>query len=113
MASITQPSSASWDYAPAPESFRPEIAAEHGLFIGGAFVKPKSGKFMKVINPATEETLTKVAEAGKADVAAAVEAATKAQRKWAKLPGKERAKYRSASRVVCRSAPASSRCSRR
>ena len=93
MASITQPPSASWDYAPAPESFRPEIAAEHGLFIGGAFVKPKSGKFMKVINPATEETLTKVAEAGKADVAAAVEAAMKAQRKWAKLPGKERAKY--------------------
>ena len=93
MASITQPPSASWDYAPAPESFRPEIAAEHGLFIGGAFVKPKSGKFMKVINPATEETLTKVAEAGKADVAAAVEAATKAQRKWARLPSKERAKY--------------------
>ena len=93
MASITQPPSTSWDYAPAPESFRPEIAAEHGLFIGGAFVKPKSGKFMKVINPATEETLTRVGEAGKADVAAAVEAATKAQRKWAKLPGKERAKY--------------------
>jgi len=93
VASITQPPSTSWDYAPAPESFRPEIAAEHGLFIGGAFVKPKSGKFMKVINPATEETLTRVGEAGKADVAAAVEAATKAQRKWAKLPGKERAKY--------------------
>jgi aldehyde dehydrogenase (NAD+) len=82
-----------WDYAPAPESFRPEIAEQHGLFIDGTFVKPKSGKFMKVINPATEETLSRVAEAGKADVAAAVAAATKAQRKWSRLPGKERAKY--------------------
>ncbi len=93
MALHTPPDHVAWDYAPAPESFRPEIAAEHGLFIDGKFVKPKSGKFMKVINPATEETLTRVAEAGKADVAAAVAAAAKAQRKWSRLPGKERAKY--------------------
>ena len=93
MALSNPPSKPVWDYAPAPESFRPPIAEQHGLFIDGKFVKPKSGKFMKVINPATEETLTSVAEAGKADVAAAVEAATKAQRKWAKLPGKERAKH--------------------
>ena len=93
MAISNPPSTVVWDYAPAPESFRPEIAEQHGLFIDGKFVKPKSGKFMKVINPATEETLTSVAEAGKADVAAAVEAATKAQRKWARLPAKERAKY--------------------
>jgi len=86
------PSSTVWDYSPAPESFRPEIAEQHELFIGGKFVKPKSGKYMKVINPANEQVITRVAEAGKADVAAAVEAATKAQRGWSRMKPRDRAK---------------------
>jgi len=49
------PKTAKWDYAPAPESFRPEINADHGLYIDGKFVPAKSGRTMNVINPATEE----------------------------------------------------------
>ncbi len=81
-----------WDFAPAPESFRPEIAAEHGLFIGGKFTPAKSGRAMDVINPATEERLTRVAEAGKADVDKACAAARKALRGWSRMPARERAK---------------------
>src|ERR671934_349814 len=83
-----------WDYAPAPES--PDhirLRDSYGLFIGGAFVDPKDGRRVPSINPATEEPLAEVTFAGEADVHAAVEAARAAQPKWAKLPGRERAKY--------------------
>lgn len=82
-----------WDYAPAPESVKVEIADRHGLFINGRFIAPQSRKHFASINPATEETLSEIAEAGSADVNAAVEAARKAQPKWAKLKPQERAKY--------------------
>ena len=45
------------------------------------------------INPATEEPLAEVAEAGAEDVALAVEAARDASDGWRELPGSERAKY--------------------
>src|SRR5262249_8626503 len=46
------------------------------------------------INPATEETLAEVAEAGAADVDAAVRAAEEAhRRRWSKLAPSERGKY--------------------
>jgi aldehyde dehydrogenase (NAD+) len=57
-------------------------------------VEPKSGKRFVTINPATEEPLALVAEAGPEDVALAVEAARDAsQHGWRELPGAERAKY--------------------
>jgi aldehyde dehydrogenase (NAD+) len=83
-----------WEYAPAPESTdHVKIDGRHGLFIGGQFVAPKSKKHFRTINPATEETLAEVAEAGAADVASAVAAAEKAQRTWSKLKPAERGKY--------------------
>ncbi|MDO8528085.1 MAG: aldehyde dehydrogenase family protein [Deltaproteobacteria bacterium] len=84
-----------WDYAPSPESTDfVKIAPRHELFIGGKFTKPKSGSYFKTINPATEETLTEIADANDADVDAAVKAARQAYEKyWSKLPGSERAKY--------------------
>ncbi len=82
-----------WDYAPAPERVQVEIADRYGLFIGGRFVEPKSGQRFSTINPASEATLAEVAEAGEADVDAAVASAREAQPAWAALPGKERAKY--------------------
>ena len=45
------------------------------------------------INPATEEPLAQIAEAGAEDVALAVEAARDASDGWRALPGSERAKY--------------------
>jgi aldehyde dehydrogenase (NAD+) len=83
-----------WDYAPAPESSdHVRLRDTYGLFIGGEFVDPRDGRRVASINPATEEAVAEVAFAGEADVAAAVEAAHAAQPKWAKLPGRERAKY--------------------
>ena len=83
-----------WDYAPAPESpDHVRLRDSYGLFIGGEFVDPRDGRRVPSINPATEEPVAEVAFAGEADVAAAVEAARAAQPKWAKLPGRERAKY--------------------
>ncbi len=84
-----------WEYAPAPES-RDHVRLEsrYGLFINGAFVAPKSRKHFDTINPATEEKLAEVAEAGAADVDAAVRAAEEAHRKrWSKLKPAERGKY--------------------
>ncbi len=86
------PKAAKWDYAPAPESFRPEINADHGLYIDGKFVPAKSGRTMNVINPATEEHLTRVAEAGKSDVDKAYKAARKALRGWSRMKAGERGK---------------------
>jgi aldehyde dehydrogenase (NAD+) len=84
-----------WDYAPAPES-RDHLRLEkrYGLFINGKFVAPKSKKYFKTVNPATEETLAEVAEAGAADVDAAVTAAEEAYRKrWSRLKPADRGKY--------------------
>jgi aldehyde dehydrogenase (NAD+) len=83
-----------WEYAPAPEARDVvTIEASYGLFIGGQFVEPRDGTMFKTVNPATEEVLAEVAAAGPADVDAAVAAARKAQRGWARLPASERAKY--------------------
>src|SRR6478672_1113176 len=84
-----------WDYAPAPESKdHLRLEKKQGLFIGGKFVAPKSRKYFETINPATEEVLAEVAEAGPADVDAAVKAAEDAYRKrWSKLAPAERGKY--------------------
>jgi aldehyde dehydrogenase (NAD+) len=86
---------AGWEYALAPEARDVvDIADEYGLFIGGEFVPAADGRQLTTINPATEEPLARVAEAGPADVDAAVAAARAAyERTWRDMPGAERAKY--------------------
>jgi aldehyde dehydrogenase (NAD+) len=82
-----------FEYAPAPESRDiARLKASYGIFIDGAF-RDGSGEATKTINPATEEPLAEVAEAGLADVEAAVVAARRAQRSWGRMRGAERAKY--------------------
>lgn len=84
-----------FDYAPALESTGiVSIADRYGLFIGGKFVAPKSGKYFPTINPATEKVLAKIATASAADVDLAVAAARTAYSKvWGKMPATERGKY--------------------
>ncbi|MEY3732670.1 MAG: hypothetical protein RL347_29 [Actinomycetota bacterium] len=84
-----------FEYAPAPESRAVvDIAPHYGLFIGGDFVETIDGTTFKTVNPATEEVLTEVTEAGPADVERAVKAARAAYKQtWSKMPGRERAKY--------------------
>ena len=84
-----------FDYAPAPESRSiVTLRSSYGLFINGKFVDPASKGTFKTVNPATEEVLAEVSEAGEADVDRAVAAARKAyDNVWSKLPGRERGKY--------------------
>ena len=94
-------------YGPAPESDKQarEWLAKHGgeggvggggefgLFVGGSWVKPASGEWFDVINPATTQRIARVPQAGKADVDAAVAAARAAFPGWSGLPGHARARY--------------------
>jgi len=85
----------SWEYAAAPES-REVVRLEdrYGLYIGGQFVEPLSNERYTTIDPAREEPLAEVAQAGKADVDRAVKAARGAYAdSWSRIRPSERAKY--------------------
>ncbi|SBT54521.1 aldehyde dehydrogenase family protein [Micromonospora narathiwatensis] len=84
-----------FEYAPAPESRSVvDIKPSYGLFVDGKFVDPVDGGSFKSINPASEEVLAEIAEAGNEDVDRAVRAARKAYQKvWGPMPGRDRAKY--------------------
>ena len=84
-----------WEYAESKESTAiVSVDDRYGLFIDGEFRRPRSRKYFPTINPATEETLAEVAEAGPSDVDDAVAAARRAFTEvWGPMPGKERAKF--------------------
>ena len=62
------------------------------LFIGGKWLEPSTGRYFKTINPATEESIADIAEAGEADVDLAVKAARSAfdKSKWTTMNQSER-----------------------
>jgi aldehyde dehydrogenase (NAD+) len=83
-----------WTYAPSPEATdHVGIQKRHELFVGGEWVKPKTGEYFATIDPATEQVLSEVALAGDKDVDLAVKAAAKAFPLWRKLSGADRARY--------------------
>jgi len=93
-AAPARPVMPTWEYATAPESRDiVHLQDRYGLFVGGEFVEPKSGRWFPTIDPSNEETLAEVAEAGDEDVDLAVAAARSAAATWQGLPGSERAKY--------------------
>ena len=70
------------------------IDPSHDLWLDGAPVEPAANRYFPTINPATEKTLSRVAEGGTEDVARAVGAARKAHNGvWGRMSGAERAKY--------------------
>jgi aldehyde dehydrogenase (NAD+) len=81
-----------FENAPAPESPAVvDLRPSYGLFVDGSW---SAGAGMSAtVNPATEEVLAEVAEAGPADVDRAVAAARRAFGPWSALPGRERGKY--------------------
>lgn len=82
-----------FEYAPAPES-RAIVTIEksYGLFIDGAFTRPKAT--FPTINPADETVLAEVSQAGPKDVDKAVAAARRAyEGVWGRMSGAERGKY--------------------
>ncbi|KAI8466083.1 MAG: betaine aldehyde dehydrogenase [Monoraphidium minutum] len=63
------------------------------LFIDGRWAPPSTGRYLDVINPATEEVVGRIPAGAAADVDAAVAAAAAAHKRgaWGKLSGKQRA----------------------
>jgi aldehyde dehydrogenase (NAD+) len=83
-----------FEYAPAPETTKPAIREQYGLFINGEWVAPQSGRYFETVNPANEQLLANVAHANAEDVDRAVRAARKAYEKyWRKMRPADRAKY--------------------
>ncbi|MBO1625134.1 aldehyde dehydrogenase family protein [Bacillus arachidis] len=80
----------SQDLKPKVQAF---LEGKKELFIDGKFVPAVSGKTFNVWNPATEEVLAVVCEAGEEDVDLAVKAARKAfeEGTWSKISAAERA----------------------
>lgn len=60
------------------------------LYIDGQFVQSEATETIDVINPATEEVISKIAKSTENDVNKAVEAANSAQREWELRPPIER-----------------------
>ena len=83
-----------FEYAPAPESRDiARLKPSYQIFVDGQF-RDGSGEAVKTINPADEEPLAEVAEAGPADVDDAIAAARRAaEGPWGSMPAKERGKY--------------------
>ena len=86
------------NYGPAPEA-RNEADAwlaardfSKALYIGGEWKAAVSGKTFDVSEPSSTKLLAKVADAGEADIDAAVTAAAKALPKWSTQSGYNRAK---------------------
>ena len=84
-----------WEYAESKESTDiVSLEDSYGLYIDGELRKPKSRSTFSTINPANEDLLAKVSEAGPADVDDAVAAARTAYEEvWGPMSGAERAKY--------------------
>ena len=83
-----------FEYAPAPESRDiARLRSSYGIFVNGEF-RDGRGETVATIDPSTGTALADVAEAGLADVDAAVGAARHAYDSvWGRMPGRERAKY--------------------
>lgn len=60
-------------------------------FVGGEWHDSRSGRTFDVVNPATGETFATVADAGRADMEAAIDAAAAAQPAWGDTTAGERA----------------------
>src|SRR5947207_3730684 len=88
------PIPSAWEYAPAPESREiVELQERYGIFVGGEFVEPRSGDYYETLDPASEEPLAEIPQAGPEDVALAVESARDAvENAWSAASPAERAK---------------------
>ncbi|MGB8196647.1 MAG: aldehyde dehydrogenase family protein [Acidimicrobiales bacterium] len=85
----------SLEYDPAPESAAiAQLKPSYGLFIDGEFSDAQDHAQFATVNPANEESLSMVAQAGSVDVDRAVTSARRAYDKvWSKTSGAQRAKY--------------------
>jgi succinate-semialdehyde dehydrogenase/glutarate-semialdehyde dehydrogenase len=80
LSSSTDSTSAAWSDA---------VSLPHQLFIAGEW-RPAAGGTMEVLNPATEEVITEVADADVSDARRALAAAAEAQPLWVATPARTR-----------------------
>ncbi|MFD1019361.1 aldehyde dehydrogenase [Thalassobacillus hwangdonensis] len=64
----------------------------HQLYINGSYVNSSGEEYIDIINPATEEVISRTPRGTEDDVNKAVEAAFKAQKEWELTPNIERGK---------------------
>ncbi len=85
----------SLEYDPAPESAAiAKLKPSYGLFIDGEFSDAESHEQFATVNPANEEPISMVAQAGDVDVDRAVASARRAYDKvWSRTTGAQRSKY--------------------
>ena len=69
---------------------RPDLLCE-AAFVSGEWVQAASGKTFAVTNPARGDVIAQVPDLTRAEVAAAIATAEKAQKPWAARAAKERA----------------------
>ena len=63
------------------------------MFIDGRFIENESGKWIKVLNPSTEEVISLMPDGTVENARKAIDAAEKAQNQWERTPSIERAAY--------------------
>lgn len=63
------------------------------MYINGRFCESRSGKWIEVLNPSTEEVVSRQPDGTLEDVQEAIDAAEAAQPAWAAIPAAERAVY--------------------
>ena len=63
------------------------------MYINGQFCESSNGQWINVLNPSTEENISRQPEGTIEDVNRALDAARAAQKAWAKTPAIERAGY--------------------
>ncbi|WP_347550164.1 aldehyde dehydrogenase [Pseudalkalibacillus hwajinpoensis] len=63
------------------------------IYINGEFISSNGEEMLDVINPATEEVISRIPKSNEKDVERAIEAAKASQRDWEKKPSIERAEY--------------------
>ncbi|QCS53411.1 aldehyde dehydrogenase [Priestia flexa] len=64
----------------------------HKLYINGQYTDSTSSELIEVVNPSTEEVISKIYKGTEEDANKAIDAAYEAQKKWEKVPSAERGK---------------------
>ena len=69
------------------------VPVQHPMYIDGQFVTWHDDAWIDVVNPATEEVISRIPDGRAEDARKAIDAAERAQPEWEALPGIERANW--------------------
>lgn len=69
------------------------VPVQHPMYIDGQFVARQGDAWIDVINPATEEVISRIPDGSAEDARKAIDAAERAQAGWEALPAIERASW--------------------